>query len=35
MLKIFKNHANAHMEARTALRKILNLFRLKMDLRWT
>ena len=34
MLKIFKNPANVHMEARTALRKILNLFCLKMVLRW-
>ena len=34
MLKILKNNANAHMEARTALRKILNLFCLKMVSRW-
>ena len=34
MLKIFKNPANAHMEARTALRRTLNLFCLKMVSRW-
>ena len=33
-VKNLKKPANAHMEARTALRKTLNLFCLKMVSRW-
>ena len=35
MLKTVKNAANAHMEARFAFLMTLNIFWLKMGLRWS